>query len=114
MSNTRDISHWYRHDSYNFFQKFNLEAVPIETSQLLTTYDEVCDYLLGAFEKIKTKTIAEAGAGNVFTFVKRSGNNDDSVVSMCKLKSVESTAINLIFDVLKTSIEKQQVDNQFD
>lgn len=78
--------------------------VPYRTCGVFTKYEELCTSLYEVHKQVSNSSLHASEEGAVLTFILRRGEGSatpDTVISMCKVKSVEYQALRLIVDVLQ-------------
>ena len=69
------------------------------------------------FKQVVNSNLSETEEGVVLTFIRRNGQDNaqgDSVISMCKVKSVEYQALKLLVDLLQGAIEAGNIERSQD
>ncbi len=59
-------------------------------------------------KQVANSSLSASEEGAVLTFIRRNGEDSsdpDSVISMCKVKSVEYQALRLLVDLLQNAVE---------
>lgn len=75
--------------SKTILKRHFLDVAPSTVLGVFTEYDTLCDALAKLHRQVSNAPIALSEEGTVLTFVKLGGSAPPSVISMCKVKSVE-------------------------
>lgn len=92
-------------NSLSILKRHGLDVVPNRVCGTYSTYDELCDSLSEVHKQISNSSLNASEEGAVLTFIRKSETAVDSVISMCKVKSVEYSALRLIVDLLQSAVD---------
>jgi hypothetical protein len=101
-------------NSINILKKHYLEVVPNRVCGVFETYDALCDSLSEVHKQISNSSLSQSEEGAVLTFIRRSEAGPDTVISMCKVKSVEYQALRLMVDLLQGAVDSGNLERQQD
>lgn len=80
---------WPCEKSWDFFNKYGLDKVAIQSLGLFTNYETMCNVLCKTFKDVAKSEIAQDEEGNVLYLVKRTPQGKSEVLSLTKLKTLE-------------------------
>lgn len=101
-------------NSVNILKRFPLDVVPTRVCGTYSTYDELCDGLSEIHKQISNSSLSASEEGAVLTFIKHSETAPDTIISMCKVKSVEYSALRLMVDLLQNAVEAGNLERSQD
>lgn len=90
-------------NSFAILKRHPLDVVPNRTCGVFSKYEELCASLYEVYKQVANSSLSASEEGAVLTFILRNGEGSttpDSVISICKVKSVEYQALRLIVDLL--------------
>ena len=74
-------------------------------------YDALCDELVEIHKNVSVKNLSIQEEGVVITLIQRNEQKaDDAVISMSKIKSIEYMALKMTSDLLKKSIDNNELE----
>ena len=80
---------WPCEKAWDFFAKYSLDRVHIQSLGIYSNYDSMCDQLCKTFKDVAKSEIAKDEEGNVLYLIARSENRHPRVLSLAKLKTLE-------------------------
>lgn len=80
---------WPCSKAWAFFKKFGLDVVHIQSLGSFDNYGNLCDQLEKTFKDVAKSSIASDEEGNVLYFVRRDKGDNETVLSLAKLKTLE-------------------------
>ena len=86
--------------NYAFFQKWGVDTAPLASIGEFTNYEELTQSLKEIHTKISNSTLKEDELGAVFYLVTKNGNPE--VLSMTKIETKESLALNYLIRSLRS------------
>ncbi|CDW91204.1 UNKNOWN [Stylonychia lemnae] len=102
-NNSSDLC-WPVDQALNFFKKYQLNIVKIESQGLFNNYDMLCNGLYKVFRDVAKSKIVDDEEGSVLYLVKRDKSGDsskDKVLSLAKLKTIEYRVFRKIREKLR-------------
>ena len=115
-SNAKDTTYCVP-DSFSILKRFPIDVAPNRICGVYESYDELCTSLAEIHKQVTNSSLFTSEEGAVLTFIRRNpeGNSEaDSVISMCKVKSVEYQALKLMVDLLQGAVEAGNLERQQD
>eukprot|EP00347_Sterkiella_histriomuscorum_P020181 403338791 len=107
-NNSPDIC-WPPDKALEVFQKFGLHAVRMQSLGQFNNYDKFIDKLYQTFQDVASSKINEDEEGSVLYFVKRDKDGidqNDKVLSLCKLKTLEYRAFRKMREKLRNYVKR--------
>lgn len=104
-------------DSFNILKRFPIDVTPNRICGVYGNYEELCSSLAEIHKQVTNSSLASSEEGAVLTFIRRNpeGSQEaDSVISMCKVKSVEYGALKLMVDLLQGAVEGGNLERSQD
>ena len=99
-------------NSFEILQRHALDVVPSRECGRFGTYDELCVALADIHKQVVNSSLSASEEGAVLTFIRRASQSSDEpeqVISMCKIKSVEYSAMRLMVDMLQAAVESDNL-----
>ena len=90
-------------NSFNILKRHPIDVTPNIVCGIYETYDELCSSLSEIHKQVANSSLCASEEGAVLTFIRRQpegSSQADSVISMCKVKSVEYQALRLMIDTI--------------
>ena len=85
----------------NWLRQFDLEVLPTNEVGVFTSYDELCDALADHHSKVAKSSMSSSEEGAVLTFLRYNEEDEQTVISMCKVKSVEYQTLSYLVNLLQ-------------
>ena len=101
-------------NSTSILKRHPLDVVPTRVCGIFETYDALCDKLSEVHRQVSNSSLSASEEGAVLTFIRRSETSSDSVISMCKIKSVEYQTLRLMVDLLQNAVESGSLERSQD
>lgn len=95
---------WPSDQALDFFKKYDLNVVKIESLGLYNNYDMMCNCLYKVFRDVAKSKIVDEEEGSVLYLVKRDKDgitSNDKVLSLAKLKTIEYRIFRKIREKLR-------------
>ena len=99
-------------NSFEILQRHALDVVPSRQCGRFGTYDELCVALADIHKQVVNSSLSASEEGAVLTFIRRATQSSDEpeqVISMCKIKSVEYSALRLMVDMMQAAVESDNL-----
>ena len=100
-------------NSFNILKRHPIDVTPNRICGIYESYDELCSSLAEIHKQVANSSLSASEEGAVLTFIRRNqedSSDPDSVISMCKVKSVEYQALKLLIDLLQGVVEAGNVE----
>ena len=92
-------------ESMNFFKKYNLDRVSTTNEGTFSDYDSFCDKLEDLYSLVAESSIHSEEEGSVLYFLSDYDSDQESVLSMCKLKTLEYRVFRKLREKLRNFVE---------
>jgi len=100
-------------NSFSFLKRHPVDVTPNRICGVYDSYDELCTSLVEIHKQVANSSLSASEEGAVLTFIRRNQEGSpgpDSVISMCKVKSVEYQALKLLVDLLQGAVEGENLE----
>jgi len=104
-------------NSFNILKRHPIDVTPNIVCGIYETYDELCSSLSEIHKQVANSSLCASEEGAVLTFIRRqpeSSSQADSVISMCKVKSVEYQALRLLIDTVQGAVDAGNFEREQD
>lgn len=105
---------WPCDKSFALFKKYGLDMVNVESRGLYNSFNDLCDCLCQTFNDIAESKIVEEEEGSVLYMIKRDpiNSDNDKVVSLCKLKTLEYRIYRKMREKLRNFFRGKSTDKK--
>ena len=104
-------------NSFNILSRHPIDVTPNRVCGVYENYDQLCTSLAEIHKQVANSSLSASEEGAVLTFIRRNPEDStvpDSVISMCKVKSVEYQALKLLVQLLQGAVESDNIERQQD